>query len=42
MAAGIPDFRSNQKIPGVPELAKRKLKDMFQLSMITVSEIVCG
>lgn len=34
--AGIPDFRSKQKIPGVPELGHRKLKEMFQLSMITV------
>lgn len=37
VAAGIPDFRSKQKIPGVPELAQRHLKDMFSLSMITVS-----
>ncbi|KAN0101317.1 DHS-like NAD/FAD-binding domain containing protein, partial [Tylopilus felleus] len=35
VAAGIPDFRSKQKIPGIPELSQRKLKDMFQLSMIT-------
>ncbi|KAF8134213.1 DHS-like NAD/FAD-binding domain-containing protein [Boletus edulis] len=34
VAAGIPDFRSKQVIPGIPELAQRKLKDMFQLSMI--------
>ncbi|KAH7917914.1 DHS-like NAD/FAD-binding domain-containing protein, partial [Leucogyrophana mollusca] len=34
VAAGIPDFRSKQQIPGVPESAKKKLKDMFQLSMI--------
>lgn len=37
VAAGIPDFRSKQKIPGIPELATRKLKDMFQLSMIMAS-----
>ena len=37
VAAGIPDFRSKQEIPGVPELARRKLKDMFRLSMITAS-----
>lgn len=37
VAAGIPDFRSKQNIFGVPELGQRKLKDMFQLSMIMVS-----
>jgi NAD-dependent SIR2 family protein deacetylase len=35
--AGIPDFRSKKKIPGVPELGQRKLKEMFELSMIRVS-----
>ncbi|KAH7902953.1 DHS-like NAD/FAD-binding domain-containing protein, partial [Hygrophoropsis aurantiaca] len=35
VAAGIPDFRSKQKIPGIPQLGKKKLKDMFQLSMLT-------
>ena len=37
VAAGIPDFRSKQGIPGIPELAQKKLKDMFQLSMIMAS-----
>ncbi|KAI9452032.1 DHS-like NAD/FAD-binding domain-containing protein, partial [Boletus coccyginus] len=39
VAAGIPDFRSKQEIPGVPELAQRKLKDMFRLSMISASSL---
>lgn len=42
IAAGIPDFRSKQNIPGVPELAQRKLKDMFQLSMVMASVLNCG
>lgn len=37
VASGIPDFRSKQEIPGVPELAKMKLKDMFHHSMIMAS-----
>ncbi|KAF9226124.1 DHS-like NAD/FAD-binding domain-containing protein, partial [Gyrodon lividus] len=39
VAAGIPDFRSKQNVPGFPELGKKMMKEMFQLSMITASDM---
>jgi hypothetical protein len=37
VAAGIPDFRSSCSAPGLPEMQKKKLKDMFHASVLSVS-----
>ena len=42
ITAGMPNFRSKQNIPGISELAQRKLKDMFQHSMGMASVLNCG
>lgn len=37
VAAGIPDFRSKGKLPTLPEMQKKKLRDMFDVSVLSVS-----